>query len=125
MLGIRTYKDFALDLWVGPRKDFFCDLLVSETEASSDDCSVVFALTNQQSFVEQYERMLQNKISLRHVAFELSEDKQNILGDFEKLMAWIKNLMDSAFFQSTERISFISSSLELHDSCQQELFQTF
>lgn len=125
MLGIRTYKDFALDLWVGPRKDFFCDLLVSETEASSDDCSVVLTLTNQQSFVEQYEKMLQSKISLRHIAFELSEVKQKILGDFEKLMAWIKNLMDSDFFQSTERISFITSSLDLHDSCQQELFQTF
>ena len=125
MLGIRTYKDFALDSWVGPRKDFFCDLLVSETEASSDDCSVVYTLTNQQDFVEHYKKMLQSKISLRHVAFELSENNESTLGNFEKLMSWAKDLMDSDFFQSTERISFISSSLELHDSCQQELFQTF
>ncbi len=126
MLGIRSYKNCAFDSWVGPRKDFFCDLIVTDQKPQgSDEDSLVHVLADKEGFVLFYKKLKEEKKSLRHLAFETSDKEGSFFSDPEKVISWVKGLVDSKFFESTKRITLVSSTLVLHDLFQQELFQVF
>ena len=79
MLGIRTYKDFALDLWVGPRQDFYCDLMVSRNPKLEAEDSEVYAFQTKDAFQEFYQKQSAAGKSLRHLAFEVTKGDEDLL----------------------------------------------
>lgn len=134
MLGIRSYKNYALDLWVGPKKDFSCDLMILFNQSEQDDLEEVLSFSSQtindeSSFKKNFELFYKNlkfeKKNLRHLAFVVEEKKSFLFSDPEKTFAWLKGLMDSDFFLETKRITLVAPSVEVHNSFQDELFQVF
>ena len=100
MLGIKRYKSFSLDLWVGEERDFFCEFKKEGSLESLEN------LSHQDH---------------RHLGFLMKENSGEKLF-FKKL----KDLLDeNKLSQTTRRITFLSTSLSHHDKLWEELSEIF
>ena len=138
MLGIRSYKNFAVDLWVGAKKDFFCDLLFlfeekdSQKDHSNLDALSSFSLSPKESrenlrekIVVFYNKLKEEKHNLRHLAFYIEKVSLSVFKDEESFVLWFKSLLDDVIFTDTKRVSILTSEVPQHNLIQNEVFQIF
>ena len=101
MLGIKRYKTYSLDLWVGDEQDFYCEF-------------------KKDGSLKILEKGLQ-KDNQRHLSFLMKEDSQG-KAFFEKL----KELIDqNKISEKTKRITFLSTSVSHHDKLWEDLSEIF
>ena len=101
MLGIKRYKNYSLDLWVGDKQDFYCEF-------------------KEEGSLQVLEEGLQNE-NQRHLSFFMKENSQGKVF-FEKL----KELIDkNKLPEKTRRITFLSTSVSHHDKLWEDLSEIF
>ena len=101
MLGITRYKGYSLDLWVGKKEDFFCDLMLE------------LDLTSFESQIKEN--------NPRHIALVVHEDSAH-----ENLFVFLKKLIqDQKLPSETKRITFLAQNIPHHHKIQDDLCHCF
>ena len=120
MLGIKRYKNYTLDLWVGKEEDFFCDLMIFlEVSFVEKKREALETITLKKEDI--LEEVLFSRQNLRHLVFVCSSEL-----DIELFLTGLKKILDfSKLPEKLKRITFLTESLAKYDQLHEKIAEIF
>jgi hypothetical protein len=120
MLGLKRYKNYTLDLWVGKEEDFFCDLMIFlEVSFLEKKREALETITLKKEDI--LEEVIFSRQNLRHLVFvcHFELDTESFLADLKKILDFSK------LPEKLKRITFITESLEKYDQLHEKISEIF
>lgn len=120
MLGLKRYKNYTLDLWVGKEEDFFCDLMIfldlSFLEKKREALEAIKLKKG-----DLFEEVVSSRKNLRHLVFVCS-----VKFEIESFLIELKKILDvSKLPETLKRITFLTDSLEKYDQLHEKIAEIF
>lgn len=120
MLGLRRYKNYTLDLWVGKEEDFFCDLMIFLEKTPSEkkrEAKEILILGKK----DNLEEVISSKENLGHLVFVCPKDL-----DEEAFLQNLKQLLSSSKLpEKLRRVTLLTDDLEKHDKIWEHFKKIF